>query len=315
MQTKIANTRLVIILAIATYLAGCSVRTSDAAEPRHINSSGVKTQSNDQNDQKRVSDRPGNTLGRVFIVMYHHFFAGRGDLYRSPKQFRQDLQTYYDLGFRPVLASEYLANKMPLAPGAMPIILTFDDSNPTQVHFLKDGSLDPKCAVGIWKDFAETHPDFPVHGTFFVLPDMMWGQLRKYRDAKIKLVLGLGSEIESHTVSHPFLNRLSDQRVMKELGDATIRLEHFGQKPPISLALPYGVLPRHTQVFYGFKWKGRKIHFPGVFLAAGPPARSPIDPKFKRFRIPRMAGNWEGDAVGYWLKQLAKGKIKPYVQP
>ncbi|MDR3689403.1 MAG: polysaccharide deacetylase family protein [Fimbriimonas sp.] len=303
--------KLVILLATSLHSAGCSMKVGHTDPPV----ASAIAQSASQESEKRVTNQPGNTMGRVFIVMYHHFKPGHGDLYRTPTQFRHDLETYYDMGFRPVLASEYLANKMPLPSGAMPIILTFDDSNPTQVHFLADGSLDPKCALGVWKDFAETHPDFPVHGTFFVLPGEMWGQLHKYRDKKIQLVLSMGSEIESHTMTHPFLNRLTDARVERELGDANITMEKFGQKPPISLALPYGVLPRHTQCFYGFKWKGQKIHFSGVFLAAGPPARSPIDPKIKRFRIPRMAGNWEGDAVGYWLKELKKGKIKSYVQP
>ncbi len=315
MPMNTTHARLAIIPVIFTWLScvGCRGVSQDPSQAK----ASVKTHLTSASNEPlaRVSNRPGDTKGRVFIVMYHHFKPGRGDLFRTPKQFRQDLETYYKLGFRPVLASEYLANKMPLAPGAMPIILTFDDSNPTQLHLLTDGSVDPNCAIGVWTEFAKTHPDFPVHGTFFVLPETMFGQIRKFRDKKIEILHNLGSEIESHTMSHPFLNRISDQRVLKEIGNANLWLAARGQKPPFSLALPYGVLPRHTQSFYGFVWKGHKIHFSGVFLAAGPPARSPSDPKFKRFRIPRMAANWEGDAVGYWLKQLAKGKIKPYVQP
>ncbi len=315
MQTNSTHARLAIILGILLSSVSCSCGTPKSSSLGAISQANSKTSAKEDLTAKRVSDRPGNTLGRVFIVMYHHFKSGRGDLFCTPKQFRKDLQTFYDLGFRPILASEYLTNKMPLAPGAMPILLTFDDSNPTQLHINKDGKLDPNCAVGVWKDFAKTHPDFPVHGTFFVLPDTMWGQMHKYRDQKIKILLDLGSEMANHSTSHPQLNRISEQRVHKELASANLKLMSWGQKPPISLALPYGVLPRKTQLFAGYTWQGHKIHFSGVFLAAGPPARAPLDPKFKRYRIPRMAGNWKGDAIGYWVKELKKGKIKPYVQP
>ena len=315
MQANRVHFRPVIILGILLGTLGCSPKQDESkkVQPPVVQSKHELTEEDWLS--KRVSNRPGNTMGKVFIVMYHHFKAGHGDLYRTPKQFRHDLDTYYKMGFRPVLASEYLANKMRLAPGAMPIILTFDDSNPTQLHLLADGSVDPNCAVGVWQQFAKEHPDFPVHGTFCVLPVTMWGQIHKFRDKKIKIILDLGSELESHTMSHPFLNRLPDDRVKKELGNANLWLEKVGQKPPISLALPYGVLPRNTQLFYGFMWKGHKIHFPGVFLAAGNPAPSPNDPKFKRFRIPRMAGNWDGDAVGFFLRKLKAGKVQPYVQP
>src|SRR5476649_795852 len=62
----------------------------------------------------RITDRIANTKGKVFIVEYHHIRNGRGNMFRTVKQFRLDLETYYKFGFRPVLASEYLAGKMPL---------------------------------------------------------------------------------------------------------------------------------------------------------------------------------------------------------
>jgi len=315
MQAIKVHYRPVIILGILLGALGCSPKQPQTGKIQPPAQVAPHSLSEEEWLTKRVSNRPGDTMGKVFIVMYHHFKPGHGDLFRTPKQFWHDLDTYYRMGFRPVLASEYLANKMRLAPGAMPIILTFDDSNPTQLHLLPDGSVDPNCAVGVWQRFAKVHPDFPVHGTFFVLPDTMWGQMHKFKEKKIKIILDLGSELESHTMTHPFLNRLSDDRVERELAEANFWLEKNGQKPPISLALPYGVLPRHPQLFKGFVYKGHKIHFPGVFLAAGNPAPSPNDPKFNRFRIPRMAGNWEGDAVGFFLRKLKAGKVHPYVQP
>jgi peptidoglycan/xylan/chitin deacetylase (PgdA/CDA1 family) len=253
-------------------------------------------------------------MGRVYIAMYHHIRAGRGDMFRTVNQFRADLEQYYKLGFRPVLASAYVENKMSLPSGASPIVLTFDDSNPSQLQLAKDGTVDPNCAVGIWMAFAKEHPDFPVHGTFFVLPDSMWGRDDQV-SKKLKILTSLGSEIGNHTINHPFLNRLSDERVKWELGRATARIAALGVHPPHVMAVPYGVMPRHESLLKGFNWKGKHVAFIGVFRADGPPARSPDDPKFTNLRIPRMVATSGSDSVQSFLRLMAEGKYAPYVQP
>src|SRR4051812_1661019 len=59
-------------------------------------------------DLKPVTSRKPNPGGRVFIVEYHHIAEGQGTMYRTPKQFRSDLERFYKLGFRPATVSEYL---------------------------------------------------------------------------------------------------------------------------------------------------------------------------------------------------------------
>jgi peptidoglycan/xylan/chitin deacetylase (PgdA/CDA1 family) len=253
-------------------------------------------------------------MGKVYVAEYHHIRSGRGPMFRSVKDFRADLQLYYSMGFRPVLASEYLENKMPLPSGASPIILTFDDSNPSQIQLRKNGTVDPKCAVGIWMDFAKKHPDFPVHGTFFVLPDSLWGK-RKQAAAKVKILRDLGSELANHTITHPFLNRCSDAKVKWEVATCNQKLEKLGQEGPYSLAVPYGEFPRHRGILEGFQWKGKHISFSGVFMAWGGPARSPNDPKFKKYKIPRMMAVNEPDSIKSFIHGIKRGHNKPYVEP
>ncbi len=235
-------------------------------------------------------------------------------MFRSVSDFKADLEHYYKLGFRPVLASEYLANKMSLPPGASPIVMTFDDSTPSQIQLKSDGTVDPNCAVGIWQEFAKTHPDFPVHGTFFVLPDVMWGP-RKFDPRKVKLLFDLGSELGNHTITHPKLSHLTDDKVQSELGTAAERLEAFGQKGPHSMALPFGISPKHPAILKGFDWKGSHVTFTGVFLVGANPAPPPTSPKFNRNRIPRIIAISGPYGIDYWLKQLEQGRVKPYVQP
>src|ERR1044071_6016423 len=76
----------------------------------------------------RVSNRPGNTEGGVIIVEYHKIAKQEARWDRSIVRFRKDLERFFSLGFRPVTLSSYLDNKMDLAPGASPIVFTFDDS-------------------------------------------------------------------------------------------------------------------------------------------------------------------------------------------
>lgn len=264
--------------------------------------------------QQRVTDRPANKMGRVYIVMYHHFRKGKGDMFRTPAQFKADLEQYYKLGFRPVLASEYIQNKMPLPPGASPIVLTFDDSNADQLQIKKDGSVTSNCAVGIWMDFAKTHPDFPVHGTFFVLPDSLWGPARQV-PKKLAILKSLGSEVGNHTITHPFLNRLSDNRVKWEIGRCSERLAALGIKPPDLFAVPYGVMPRNRSLLKGFNWKHGHVPILAAFRADGNPARSPEDPKFTKFNVPRIVAGYKSDSMQAFLKRMARGEFPPYVEP
>ncbi len=302
-----------VLLAAVAFAFGCSPHQGSAASAS-ASLEKHPSVSDKAEPPKRVTNRPGNKMGRVYIAMYHHIRSGRGPMFRTVKQFRADLEFYYKLGFRPVLASEYIANKMPLPPGASPIVMTFDDSNPSQIQLKKDGSVDPKSAVGIWMAFAKEHPDFPVHGTFFSLPDSMWGNPAQ-KEQKIKILRDLGSEIGNHTVNHPFLNRLSDKRVEYELGRCTEMLEDLGIEPPDLVAVPYGVYPKNSGLLKGFKFHGKKITFAGVFRADGPPARSPEDPQFNKLRIPRMTATKGAGTVIDRMKRIAKGDYPPYVQP
>jgi peptidoglycan/xylan/chitin deacetylase (PgdA/CDA1 family) len=262
----------------------------------------------------RVSDRAANEKGAVLILEYHHIKQGKGDMFRTPEQFAKDLERLYRLGFRPVTVSEYLDGKMNLAPGASPVVMTFDDSNPSQFQLLPDGSVDPKSAVGIWKAFAEKHPDFPVKGTFYVLPDVMWGQ-SKLVDKKVAMLREWGSELGNHTMTHPQLKRLSDEQVKKELAGAIDSLEKLGEKSPVSLALPFGISPKNRELLQGFEYKGRKYEMKAAMLVGANPAPAPGDSKLNRYRIPRIQAYPGESGSDYWLGLVEKGRLKVYVAP
>lgn len=202
---------------------------------------------------------------------------------------------------------------MALPKGASPVVMTFDDSHHDQFHLLKNGTVDPKCAVGIWLAFAKTHPEFPVRATFFAIPTMMWGQ-PEWVETKLKLLRGWGSEVANHTLTHPDLSRVGDARVVREIGGCAVALERMGVRGPIDFAYPYGAFPRHLGVLKGFKCKKRRIVVAAAFAAGAGPSPMPGAKGFSRYLIPRIQPVPGVDGLAYWLDRIAKGRVKPYVQ-
>jgi hypothetical protein len=263
---------------------------------------------------KRVTERPANPNGEVFIVEYHHIRNGKGSMFRTTSEFKSDLERFYKDGFRPATVSEYLDDKMPLPPGASPMVFTFDDANPSQIKFREDGSVDPDCAIGIWMDFAKDHPDFPVRATFYVLPDVMWGQ-KKWVTQKIALLHSLGCELADHTMTHPILRHLSDDKVKWEIGEAAEKLKGFGETGPYSLAFPYGVSPKNKSLAQGFEYKGAPLHLKAALLVGANPAPSPTNPKLNRYRIPRVQACAGPSGLDDWMNRFEMGLVKVYVAP
>lgn len=256
----------------------------------------------------RVTERPGNRLGKVLILEYHNFTAGKDGMFRTPEAFRSDLERLYKMGFRPVTVSEYLANRMNLPPGASPVVITFDDSTPTQYRMLPNGSLDPDCAVAIWANFAKSHPDFPLRATFYVLPNMMWGQ-PKYREAKLRALFKRGCELGCHTMTHRSLAKLSNAEVEQELTGSLARLREYGQSMPVTIALPFGISPRNPKLLQ------RPGEIEGALLVGAGPAPAPSDPRLNRWRLPRIQAYSGASGSDFWLTEVKAGRVRVYVEP
>ena len=256
-----------------------------------------------------VSNRPANHKGVTLVGEWHHIAVGRTTMHRSPEAFRKDLERLDRMGFRPVTARDWLAGRMDLAKGASPVVMTFDDANPDQFQLLPDGTVDPKCGVGIWLDFAKTHPDFPVKGTFFVLPTM-WGQPSMV-EKKLALLRGWGCEVANHTITHVPLRKQTDERVKKEIGDAAIALAKLGEKGPFDLAYPLGSTPKNIALLKGFPYKSGKITVASGFLVGANPSATP--PK-DLYHIPRIQATTGDYGLDDWLDKVQKGSVKVYVE-
>ncbi len=262
---------------------------------------------------KRVTKRVGNRKGTVLVLMYHRTGPDEKYMVRSHKNFLADLTRLYKLGYRPVTLAEYGSNQMKLPRGASPVVLTFDDSDPTQFQLKPDGSIDPTSMVGIWHKFAKSHPDFPVKGTFFILPNGPWGSKRDAAQ-KLEYMKKWGCEIGSHTMHHKNLSKLSDAEVVEEFGKSFDYIEKLGFEPT-SMALPYGILPKNRDLVKNFKYKGRDYRFWNVVLAGAAPAKSPMNKSYDNLRIQRVQAYNGIYGINWWLDLNKKNPSHPYVQP
>lgn len=262
---------------------------------------------------KRVTKRVGNRAGTVLVLMYHKTGPEEKFMVRSQKNFLADLTRLYKLGYRPVTLAEYGSNQMKLPRGASPVVLTFDDSDPSQFLIKPDGSIDPKSLVGIWHKFAKSHPDFPVKGTFFVLPNGPWGS-KKDAPIKLEYMRKWGCEIGSHTMNHKNLSKLSDAEVIAEFGRSYDYVKKLGFEPT-SMALPYGILPKNRELVEGFQFKGQKYRYWNVVLAGSAPAKSPLNKSYDNLRIQRVQAYNGIYGINWWLDFNKKNPTRPYVQP
>lgn len=217
------------------------------------------------------------------------------------------------MGFRPVTLGDYLDNRMDLAPGASPIVITFDDSTQSQFSMLPNGQIDPNSAIGAWKEFAEKHSDFPILASFYVLPPVPWGQ-KDHLPKKLAFLQQWGCEIGSHTISHTSLKKLSEEQAKQELAGSIEFVRGLGFDCR-ALSLPYGISPKNATLLRKFVYNGKAYSLDGCLLVGANPAPSPTSDKFDPYRIPRIQGIDGPYGVTYWLDKVAKGEVEPYVQP
>src|SRR3954471_23139451 len=172
MKTRIACPH-VAALALTAALAACSgakeAATRDTAHTTRDSANG----SIGAAGQRDTSYGPKNALGRIPVLEYHVIAAKEGQYTVTKEHLLKDLQLAYDRGYRPITIAQMLDKDFsPVPSGMSPIVFVFDDASDSQFRYIeKDGKLeiDPTSAVGIWLDFAKTHPGWKNRGTFCML--------------------------------------------------------------------------------------------------------------------------------------------------
>jgi hypothetical protein len=251
---------------------------------------------------------------------------------RTAASFKADLEDVYKRGYRPVTIAQMLDKNFSDVPDGMsPVVFVFDDASPEQFSYIEgpDGELtvDPNSGMGIWLDFAKTHPGWKNRGTFCLLNGAsaghnffgdnpkFKGQKKEWRFQKVKWLADQGFELCDHTVWHAMLNKFSDAVVQEQIARNVMAIDSAvpGYKVR-TMALPYGIWPKNRQLAWQGSWtdpKTKQTHtynFEAVLEVAGGPARSPFDPQFNPHSINRIEAI--GNDISKQLDALDKNKTR-----
>ena len=206
-------------------------------------------------DDNYYRDKKVNELGRVPIMMYHSIVDTEENEYtggnvdkngynRTAKAFREDLEFYYQNGYRMIRLDDYIKGIIEVPIGYSPIILTFDDGNADNAKVIgrnSDGSLkfDPNSAIGILDEFKKKYPDFQVTATFFVLQGIF--NQKDYNKDIVTYMVNNGYDIGNHTLTHVNFTEVGSERSIKEVGKMYQILDSYLKDKYVHIvALPYG---------------------------------------------------------------------------
>lgn len=263
-----------------------------------------------------------NEMGMVMVLEYHRIAQEEGDYTRSIENFRKDLQTLYDKGFRLVAFSDLMAGKIDLPAGTTPCVFTFDDSYESQFRYIdKNGTavIDPDCALGMMKEFYEKHPDFGYTALFNCLPTLF--EQKEYTEKKLRYLHDNGFEIGNHTVWHSDLSSLSDEEAQEDIASGYKGLKEALPEATINtLCLPMGIKTKNEALMFDGTFEGTDYHHDWALLVGSNPFYPVYHYKNPGRMIPRvqvMDFNREtgrgAEGSAYWLDYFDNHPERRYV--
>jgi peptidoglycan/xylan/chitin deacetylase (PgdA/CDA1 family) len=253
-----------------------------------------------------------NEAGMIPVIMYHRLLPKRrASIDRTPKQLRAELERLVREKYVPITAAEFVSGKFNVPAGTHPVVLTFDDGNPS--HFALDAHGNPKknTVVEVLYEVAAKHPGFRPVATFWVNRNPFGIKDRAQEKRAVEWLVGHGFEVANHTYTHPDLHRMKAKKVSEQIVKQERLLKEIGVPSSTTFALPYGSPPKKRSLAREGAWDGTKYHFDGVFLASARPSVSPYAKAFDRSAIPRVQSNEKKTGcpaycTQYWLDWLDK---------
>ncbi|MGA6162401.1 polysaccharide deacetylase family protein [Amycolatopsis magusensis] len=296
--------RILTLAAGSVLLAGCAAHQPEPAAPG--------TPAPPPPAQALAAQAPSpadvraNELGRVPVLMYHRIVASPSSVFdRTPQDFRAELERLAKEDYVPVTTAAFAEGRIDLPAGKHPVVLTFDDGDPTVLTLGQDGEPAPDTAVRILQDVAAAHPGFTPTGSVYVNAEPFGGGEAGTR--ALRWLHENGFEIGNHTLGHTNLRTASESTAREDVaaGDEAIRTAVPGYRPA-TLALPFGARPRAAEIARS----GEGYEYTGVLLVGAHPAPSPFATEFDASAIPRIRSQGaDGEEADYgsakWLDELA----------
>lgn len=193
-----------------------------AATRDRINTSAIARPDGVPDFGDQLFDAPQSL--RIPVLMYHQI-APSASRYVTPLwKFEQEMDWVQSRGYTSVTLQQvydfmFRGGSLP----SKPIVITFDDST-----------------AGQW-DAAAALDDRGMKGVFFVVT----GNSQLSPD-QLRSLSARGHDIESHTVNHAYLTRISDDNLSYQLSQSRATLESILGKPVLFIAYPYGDYDGHV---------------------------------------------------------------------
>ena len=259
-------------------------------------------------DKEKLKSDGINELGKVPIMMYHGIKNMRNsdtvntggnvdkDGYtRTVEAFRNDLDFYYQKGYRMIKLSDYISGKINVEYGKSPIVLTFDDGNDNNIKVTgldSNGNIiiDKNSAVGVLEEFKKKYPDYNVTAIFFVT-NALFNQ-PEYNEKILHWLVDNGYEVGNHTKGHNNLSNTSTKETQEVIGYMYDKLESIlGDKYSKITALPYGSPYVKTHENYKYvvsgEYNGKKYETLGALRVGWEPEVSPFNKDFDKTFLKR----------------------------
>lgn len=195
--------------------------TAEKQEDYNINDKTIKQNSRSFDNLNLINDNRG-----VPVLYYHSVLeSADNEVTITPEKLRAELKYIKDQGYTTITISElknYLLHNSPIPEKS--IVITFDD--------------------GYMDNYYNAFPilkDLDMVATIFCITSELDGSYYLSEDA-IKEMSNYGIDIESHTVNHPKLDKLTYEEQLKELKESKSTLESITGKGVDSIAYPFGNL-------------------------------------------------------------------------
>ena len=273
-------------------------------------------------DDNLYREKNVNELGNVPIMMYHGIVDTEDNKYtggnvdkdgynRTAKAFREDLEFYYQSGYRMIRLDDYVKGIIDVELGYSPIILTFDDGDKNNFNVLgKDDSgnlmIDPNCAVGILEEFKKKYPDFNVTATFFVMAGIF--NQSSYNEEIVNWLVDHGYDVGNHTTIHPDFTTISTSKTQEVVGKMYQKLDELlGDKYVKIVALPYGSPYKKTHENYQYIVKGNydgyEYETESTLRVGWEPELSPFHKDFDKLFLKRCRA-YDNDGKEFDIKMV-----------
>jgi hypothetical protein len=257
-------------------------------------------------DAGPLAGLPPNELGEIMVLEYHRLGQQEGEWVRRPENFRRDLQTLYDRGYRPALMRDVVRGHIDVPAGTTPVVFTIDDSSLGQFYLLEDGSIDPNSMMGMWHAFAQQNASWRYGAVWCILPGAehpsnFFGE-RPTREVpraeredrlrrKMQHIADHRHEACNHTMWHARLDRYEDAFVQDQIGSGQDSIKAYLPEgyEIVTFALPLGMWPRNRSLAWQGTYRGgRTYRNEAVLEVTGGPNPSPFDTRFDPRSVKRL---------------------------